>query len=342
MHPKRRDYNQASVVTLPPVNCIISRCYLQSESTHIYSQLLMLGRTSVQVVSLLGEYPWTPVMNGLAESLVQRGAVHATPAQSMTRATDPAILLVNYPPALSAYFQNHRSRLTIPYIWDVWTDTSAAFVKALRLGRPPLVFTASRWAEAVLAEELPESQVRYVPEGVPVRLYTSEIPLAQRTIGLFEYGRQNVAWHDAVTPVLLRQGIPHIYPAHRREVLQPAAFYRTMHTARAVACFSPATTHPGTRSSSMTARYLEATASGAIPVGDPIPDLTHLFGFDPVIPLDETDPAQVVIQLWKYPERFEQHSIRCRNAAMQLADWSHRVDVILSSITDITGARLES
>ena len=225
---------------------------------------------------------------------------------------------------------------TIVYCFDCWEPDWDKWERFLRRNRIEVAFFTARQSAEELARRLPGRRIAWMPEAIDPAPYRPGKPLASRSIDLLEYGRHWVQYHEVIAPHCLARGYVHRFPTGG-QLLFPTqqALYGGLGDAKLVVCVPQSLTTPdyAGRVSTMTLRYLEAIGSGALIVGRCPPEMEDLFGFNPVIEIDENDPlGQLDSLLASLPDL---EPLRARNLARlyEIGTWDARARRIIEFLT---------
>jgi hypothetical protein len=296
----------------------------------------------VFVYSLLGDYPWVPVMEDVIPALREAGLLRGG---GIDRAgpDDRVLALANRPWDLDDFSRTRPHGTVIPFAWDIWPTNLRYWVKAVQACRPPVVFALNSWSANALREQLSDVPIVYVPQAVSVDRYRGEKPLGERTIGVLEYGRGHHHWHRLVTGPLAERRFEHRYSRPAQDHWQHHNLFPTRESlidalgdSAISVCFPASKTHPEGRSQhveALTARYLESLAAGCLLLGHGPAELIDLFGFDPVVPVDWTDPAGQLIDVLDNVASHQAKVDQALDRVREVGDWSHRAPLVARGLT---------
>lgn len=227
---------------------------------------------------------------------------------------------------------------TTAYCFDCWSpdyDRWEAFFRALRMRT---VFISARQSAERMRARIPGLDAIWMPEAIDLSHYSPVTPMSARTIDVLEMGRRWHAYHDRIAPHCAQRGYVHRY----EQVVGKLIFatrddmYRGMANAKISVCVPSSLTHPARAGDveTMTVRYLESMASGAIVVGRCPAELRDLFGYAPVIEIDEDNPTGQIDSILADPDKFD--ALRQRNLGRlrEVGTWDVRVDAILTTLMD--------
>lgn len=297
------------------------------------------------VCSLLErDLPWSPVMLDL-EYALRSADLQALGKYDDAPHGSSVLTLTNHPRQLAHYGLRNPKANIVPYIWDLWPGVYSDFLAAIEICRSPRVGLSIPWAIPHLLRDVPGVSARYIPEAINVERYRSDIPLAQRAVHVIEFGRRFEKWHSAVTRRLSEAGLNHLYAARTMPLDSHFDLFQhrddlasALGNSLISICFPAGVSHPNDPRTcgveNLTARYLESAAAGCLVIGQSPGDLVDLFGFDPVIPVDWSDPAAQVLGIVAARHAYEQFATRCGVRCREVGDWSARVRPLLELLCE--------
>lgn len=232
----------------------------------------------------------------------------------------------------------------VPYCWDVWEPQWPAFVKRLRPLRPRVVFVTAVQSARFLADALPESAVVHLPEATRMSSFAPGRPLADRSIGVLELGRRFEEWHEVVREAVRMQGRHrHVYTRWSSQLVFPdeQALRDGFSDTVVSVCFPSSITHPHRSGcvETMTHRYLESIASGCLVVGHAPSELVELMGYNPVVEVDWSAPADQLLDILDAPQKWQPHVDHALRRMREVGDWCARVRSVLDTL-EATGCSM--
>ena len=289
--------------------------------------MLAAGMQEVRVPN----WPWRPPSaTALSRLLPQRPApwVRRTAITPMSWASDRDIFPAGF------------TFRIVPWAYDCWPSDWDRWEALLRRHGVRTAFFSSLGATQEFRRRLPDASCAWIPEAVDPGDYDSSHPLAARTIDVLELGRRSESIHGRLAPALRSRGARH-------EFQQPGAprMYRTLGAlrdalaqTRLLVCLPKTLTHPAAAGGleTVTHRYFEGMASGCVLVGHCPAELRALWGFDPVVPLDPTEPERSVMEAL---DRLDDHQalvLRNLERLHQVGTWRHRAEAMLEAIRSAT------
>lgn len=260
-----------------------------------------------------------------------------------------------YLPRLKGW--QERCRTKVAFVIEWWTTQAASTTDYLRLLADfDHVFVFSRGILPHISEVagVPAS---YLPMAVDMTLFAPAVPPPVRSIDVTSYGRTMPETHEALVRAM-RAG--HLYYTHsttsgafsvanhREHRLQLAA---TLQRARYSIVYRnnqhPARVVTTAGEESLTSRYFEGIAAGAVVLGTApdVPDFRECFGWpDSVIPIGAPEPdiEAVIRTLDAEPERIARARTANVAGSLRRHDWAHRWSTVLGTVGLPGGPRLEA
>lgn len=226
----------------------------------------------------------------------------------------------------------------VPWIYDCWPPQHAEWERLLRRNRVSLALFSARAEAEYFARAIPGLDARWLPECHELTTLFPQRPLAQRGVHVLELGRRMPSVHERIREPLAAAGKTHVYDRgpHASAVPGLEALYRTMGDAAVVVCYPKSRTNPDAAGGveTVTQRYFETLGSGALAVGHCPAELRDLFGFDPVIALDERDPAGHIRSILDGIASYQAHADRCLARAREVGTCDVRAAEMLRMIAE--------
>lgn len=226
----------------------------------------------------------------------------------------------------------------VVYAFDVWPKEYGWWAHLFRRhGIKTGFFTSRESADWFARKEILESAT-WLPEGTDVDAFDARRRLRDRTIDVLEMGRRHPAIHEAICRPLSEAGLTHLYQPSERELVFASreAFVSGLANTRISVCYPASDTHPALARGAvevLTQRYLEALASGCLLVGRAPADLIALVNYDPVVPLDDSAPADHLLSLVEHIDDFQAHVDHGVQRVRQVGRWDDRVAQMLSVLS---------
>jgi len=308
----------------------------------------MRKSTIYVAVPPLGTHPSNYVVRDLRRALVASGAtpiaVANTGSRYLSRMALPLprrphrrpIIVPMMGTRFDLLFRSAVHGTPVPFIWDLWEPRWKFFVRRLRLLNLPLVVVTAKDSAEFLRGHLPGTVVECLPEATLLSRYQRGSELASRPIDVLELGRQNPKWHRAISPAIASDGRRHAYESTPGQLVfkDESELISGLAAAKISVCFPSSITHPQRSGSvtTMTHRYLESLASRCLVLGRCPPELSELFGFDPVIAVDDHDPSRQLRAILTNIDSFQVHVDRAHTRLQSVGDWQSRVHSLLALV----------
>jgi len=226
----------------------------------------------------------------------------------------------------------------IPYCFDCWEPMYERWESFFRRHRIRVAMFSARQSAEYFDKRIPEMRSTWIPEALDPAEYLPGGPLPQRDIDVFELGRRLDRYHEAITEPLKRNGATHLYEKLKGTIVFPGKqeFLDGLSRSKVSVCFPSSITHPERSGNveTLTLRYFESMASRCIVVGQCPSELRHLFGYNPVVEIENGHEADQLLEIVKTPERFQPLVDRNYQRLLELGTWERRVDEMLQFIFD--------
>jgi hypothetical protein len=221
----------------------------------------------------------------------------------------------------------------IPYAFDCWPITYDWWASFYRRERTRIAFLTARQAAEHFSHRFPDTTVRWLPEAVDPDEYNPSRPLAEREIDVLEMGRRYEPYHARITDKLSQANCVHVYD--RRGVKSVfgsrADLVDGLSRTRILVCFPRSITNPEVAQGveTVTYRYFQAMASKCLMVGHGPRELIDLFGYNPVLQVEDgSELAQlewILRNLSSFSGLVERNYARLR----EVGTWKCRVETVL-------------
>jgi hypothetical protein len=194
----------------------------------------------------------------------------------------------------------------------------------------------------MLQAALPATEVVYVPEALDVDTYHCAAPVRDRSIDVIQFGRQYHRWHAAVAGELAERGLKYVHPGsgHWFDVemfSSRESFVRGLQDSAISVCHPASVTDPDRSGGveALTARYFESISAGCVLLGHCPQELVDLLGFDPVCPVDWSDPAGQVVDLRQHCDEWQDRVYHAQEQITTKGDWRARAPFVASAIAGL-------
>ncbi len=276
------------------------------------------------------------LMRTLARVVAKAGLVRPLPGARRYRSFVSIAWASELTLVPAAYFDE-----IVPFIFDCWPEQFDRWEALLRKYNITLAFFSARDAAAAMRARVPGLVAHWLPEACDVRMFDASRPLHDRSLHVLEMGRKHPALHTALRAAfapenITQHGVRHVYSrVDSSTPIYPTMpdLYRAMGDTVLSVCFPKSVTHthlPGASVETMTQRYLETIGSGALAIGACPGELKDLFGFDPVIPLDMTNPAGQILEIVRNRRAYQERADRARARLLEVGTFAQRGEVVLS------------
>lgn len=234
-------------------------------------------------------------------------------------------------------FPDAMWRTLIPWGFDCWGPEFPRWEATLRKHKVPLAFFSARDAANHFARAISGLETIWLPEACDARLFSPQKPLAERSIKVLELGRKLERVHEKIREPLRERGHTHVYSLDGANTVLFAgveALYKGLGDTALALCFPKSVTHPDKAGGveTMTQRYLEFIGSGTLPIGSSPREIVDLFGFDPVIALDERDPAAQILAILDDLPKWQAHADRARARFLEVGTFDTRAKAMLEHL----------
>lgn len=218
----------------------------------------------------------------------------------------------------------------VPMMWDLWPANYKFFVRYLKFNRVRLAFVTSTVNILKLRRDLPNIRFVWIPEAVEVSAYPFGPQLKNRRIDVLSYGRQNEQLHKQLSRAAERKTISYQRGAGR----ELESLITDLQDSKITITFPRSDTNPAIAGDveTLTIRYWEAMLTGAVMVGRAPKELIAVCGYDPVIPMDESNCMSVIMDVLGNLDRYQELVNRNRKSAERYGGWEDRLRIIQSNL----------
>jgi len=222
----------------------------------------------------------------------------------------------------------------IPLIWDCWPihfeKTCQWFVKH---NVRTAIFTSSQTADN-MRRRFPEMKILTITEGINTSLFKDSYKKIQdKQIDLFEISSVRRSYFKKKYPKEYSK-LCNISPT--RSTKSDEDFRSVLFDTKVTIMFPRCDTRPQIAGNieTLTQRYWECMLSGMIMVGRAPKELIDLIGYDPVVNLNRENEIKHVKDIIKHAEDYQELVDKNRKTALNMADWSLRIEKIRSFLSD--------
>jgi hypothetical protein len=213
------------------------------------------------------------------------------------------------------------------YLLDAWPNTHEEIRDLVRSFSVQHLFLSSSIAARQLQGDLTECDVSWVPEAIEPESYTC-LPPAGKDIDVLQLGRKYDILHQTLLTPLAQQGKVYLYEREKGKIIFPTreSFVDGLARTKISVCVPSSITHPGQSGDIevLSMRYLQSMTSKCLVVGHAPAELISLFGYNPVVEIDMTDPAQHILSLLDTFADYSALIERNYDTVVQHHTWRHR------------------
>ena len=186
------------------------------------------------------------------------------------------------------------------YMFDAWPAKHREILDFVDSWGIQYSFVSSSQAAARLNAVSEHCTFIWVAEGVDPGSYRRR-SVIERDIDVLQLGRKHDVHHSLIAPALEATGKVYRYEKEKGSLVFPtrAEFIDGLSRSKISICVPSSVTHPRRAGDieTMTTRYLQSMASKCLVLGHAPAEMVELFGYNPVIEIDESSPAEQVLDL---------------------------------------------
>ncbi|HOV84330.1 MAG TPA: hypothetical protein PLE52_05930 [Paludibacteraceae bacterium] len=213
------------------------------------------------------------------------------------------------------------------YLFDAWPKDYIKIHDFCQIYRINYLFVTSSLSTIQLKKMLPTTIVEWVPEAIDTTIYKF-LPYHKKNIDVLAFGRKYDDYHLAILEKLQQHNFSYLFEKTKGELVFSSReeFINGLARTKISICFPSDLTHPARAGnvSTMTVRYLQSMAAKCLIVGHAPQEMIDLFGYNPVVEVDFTRPAEQLIEILNhyedyfpliernYQEVIEHHNWQCR------------------------------
>jgi hypothetical protein len=216
------------------------------------------------------------------------------------------------------------------YIFDAWPQYHDQIREFARLYKVSSLLVTSRQ----VAEQLQEGcqcAVHWIPEGIAPSSYRF-CDYQDKNIDVLEFGRKHLPYHQTIRDFLAKQGKVHLYEKSKGDLVFPTrkSFIDGLARSKISICIPSNITHPERSGNveTMTIRYLQSMISKCLIVGHAPSEMVQLFGYNPVVEIDNGDPCAQLSELLNRYEDFIPLIERNYGQVIENHTWARRWETI--------------
>ncbi len=227
----------------------------------------------------------------------------------------------------------------VPLCFDCWPSLYGRWLSFFERHRVRLAFFTARQSAQYFADALPSMKSVWLPEATDPSEYSSSVPWAERDIDVLELGRKNDDFHGKITAPLADAKRSHLFELVKGEIIFPdrKGFLEGLARSKISICFPCSQTHPERSGpvETVTTRYFESMASKCLIVGHAPQELTDLFGYNPVVEVQEGEEIEQMEFLLRHPESYSGLIEKNYSRLLQVGTWKSRVAAVLEAFREV-------
>ena len=224
----------------------------------------------------------------------------------------------------------------IPYSFDCWPKYYDWWTSFYKRERVRIAFITARQSAEYFSRALPAMKTVWLPEATDPSEYSPERLLTERDIDVLEMGRRFEPYHDRITKKLTQANRVHLYERGESKSIFPGRTELVDGLARTkiLICFPRSLSHPEDAGGveTVTYRYFQAMASKCLIVGHAPQELQDLFGYNPVLEVQEGQEYEQIE--WALNNLVSLAELVDRNYArlLEVGTWKNRVETMLDVV----------
>jgi len=240
-------------------------------------------------------------------------------------------------PELFAILMGPNFRKTMPrflsearksvYLFDAWPhnhEKIRQFADACELEH---LFISSSQGAAAMAKLVKTAQCHWIPEGItPGDYFLAFEP--ERDIDVLQLGRRYNKYHRMIAPELEKRGKKYLYEKQPGTVVFPTRldYVEGLMRTKISICAPMAVTNPANAGGieTMTVRYLQSMLSRCLIIGHAPAEMIQLFGYNPLIEIDYSDPSGQLLGLLDRLKDYEELIEKNYHAVREHHTWKSR------------------
>jgi hypothetical protein len=222
------------------------------------------------------------------------------------------------------------------YFFDAWPGKQQIIGHFIEATRVKNVFFSSKQVTESFTKKYNTSNFHWMPEAIDINNYNYK-PYTGKTIDVLSFGRKYDILHNKLVSALHDKGISYMYERKKGHIIfaDRPAFIDGLSRSKISICMPSNITNPELAGdvSTMTVRYLQSMASKALVVGEMPDEMPELFGYEPVVRIDMSDPAKqvanILLNYSNYIPLIEQNYLTVR----KYHTWNKRWDQMKQILT---------
>jgi hypothetical protein len=227
------------------------------------------------------------------------------------------------------------------YMFDTWPTVHTTNENALRSFKINIAFiSAKQGVNHFNSLSIPDFKAYWIPEAINSNSYKYS-DYDKKEIDLLQYGRQWKWFHDNVHAFCLENKIRYEYPAHdafdKTQFNSRELLIEALAKTKIAVCVPRTLTNPEDviNQTSVTTRYFECMSSKCLILGKAPDELIELFGYNPVIETDMSNPQQQLSDLIKNYESYIPLIEKNYQQVLHQHQWKNRIEKMIEVLSAV-------
>lgn len=217
------------------------------------------------------------------------------------------------------------------YLFDGWPSTHKKirlFADSCKIDH---LFLSSSQATKMLSESLQSTSCHWIPEGINPEEY-KHASFPGKDIDVLQLGRRYDRYHHLIAEPLEKLGKVYLYEKISGQIIFPTRkeYIEGLARSKISICVPSNLTHPGLAGGieTMTIRYLQSMVSKCLIIGHAPHEMIELFGYNPVVEIDYTDPLNQILSILKNGAAYTPLIEKNYQTVLERHTWKHRWEKI--------------
>ena len=213
------------------------------------------------------------------------------------------------------------------YLFDAWPARHGEIRSFVETWGIQYAFISSSQGAERLTKLSDRCTFMWVPEGVDPSGYQQRSFL-EKDIDVLQLGRKYDSYHARIAPELESARASYFYEKEKGGIIFPTReeFVAGLARSKISICFPSSMTHPQRAGDieTMTTRYLQSMASNCLVLGHAPREMVELFGYNPVVEVDDGDPAGQILEILRDYESYLPLIEKNFGSVSSAHTWAHR------------------
>jgi hypothetical protein len=181
------------------------------------------------------------------------------------------------------------------FLFDAWPCDFEKITNFANRYKIDFLFITASESVKLLGSSIKNTIVSWIPEGINPTEYKQNVQIIDKTIDVLALGRKYDFYHDMIVDALAEKGYAYLYELNKGELIFPTRqdFIEGLAKTKISICVPSSVTHPERSGDieTMTIRYLQSMVSKCLVLGHAPKEMIELFGYNPVIEINMSDPV---------------------------------------------------